>query len=289
MTKATNESLAYGEAIESRDLDAVRQLAAEGVPLEGVAKPRVKLSAMQLAVELADLEAIALLAELGADVNNPGVKRFAPLRMALDHENPSEPVVALLLDLGATSSEGHARRAYGTLLPDGSRAFSPELVARLRAGVDPAPQTSEQQLVAQLAALLVADRPEPWTRLDLRYVILVGALTEDLSLTDADGVTTRVWGPHELSSLVVQLREATYRPDRGAFFEVHLAVTPDGTTSVDYNFTEMAEHYRSWKPKDIAPDFVDDFKAYPRDDSAIPAWLRELLPLGAKRVLAPRR
>jgi hypothetical protein len=90
----------------------------------------------------------------------------------------------------------------------------------------------------------------------------------------ADGVVADGQIPVRLDrgvlDLAKSLRSAMYRPGVGTWFSAKITVTAEGSMDADFNYDDEPQ----WDEGVPAHWFVTDLERFPREDSAIPEWLK---------------
>lgn len=132
---------------------------------------------------------------------------------------------------------------------------------------------SQGELIVAIAQAIARERDMPWTSFEYRARMLRPYLQDEVLVTADDGTTAQKYPPDEVTQLVRDLRAAMYRPGAGTWFAARIAVTRDGTADADFDYDNEPEWTRLVEPA----WYTQDLEKFPRDDSAIPDWLRARL------------
>ncbi|GGT87570.1 TNT domain-containing protein [Actinomadura citrea] len=124
--------------------------------------------------------------------------------------------------------------------------------------------------VAEFARRLA---PPGWRRLDLHCAATVAASDVALTvLTGEGGIVAAEDVPEELTGLLMDLRRAQCRPERGSWFSMTMIIEP-GSVRPLYNH----EFDPLWDPPIPVEYWRRDQTVMPRDGENVPGWLRDRL------------
>src|SRR5207237_7692753 len=129
------------------------------------------------------------------------------------------------------------------------------------------------QLVEALCERLVSAAPAGWTRISLGIWASVLAYQFEATVTMADGSTSEIEIPGDLTQVAADLRAHMYEPGRGTWFSARCAVRRGHGPEATFNFDENP----NWWPYVPPTVFSRDLEAFPRNEEHIPAWLQEVL------------
>lgn len=121
-----------------------------------------------------------------------------------------------------------------------------------------------------LAAALRPLLPEGWASASYE-VLVIGTFQEhQLLVTDGDGTQHAPEVTLELIEAVAAQRSADHTRERGAWLSLALELRQDGASSMvlDYSTRPMLHEV---PPEDV---YAEELWHFPREDAAIPAWLR---------------
>ncbi|MGI5203932.1 glycohydrolase toxin TNT-related protein [Spirillospora sp. CA-108201] len=115
--------------------------------------------------------------------------------------------------------------------------------------------------------------PPGWRRIDLHCAATVAGKNVSLTVLTGEG-RIQMSGdvPEELAGLLLDLRRARYRPERGTWFSMVMIIEP-GSACPLYNddFDPL------WDPPIPAEHWRRDQTVMPRDGGDVPGWLRDRL------------
>ncbi|SNR51990.1 TNT domain-containing protein [Actinomadura mexicana] len=137
--------------------------------------------------------------------------------------------------------------------------------------------TGQDDRVAELESRVaeVARRlaPPGWRRLDLRCAATVAVSDVALTvLTGEGGTVTAEDAPQELTGLLMDLRRARYRPERGSWFSMTMIIEPGSVRPLyNHDFDPL------WDPPIPVECWRRDQIVMPRDGGNVPGWLRDRL------------
>ncbi|MCL2419157.1 MAG: antitoxin YezG family protein [Conexibacteraceae bacterium] len=139
------------------------------------------------------------------------------------------------------------------------------------------PLVRQGELIKEIAQRIVGVVSGEWSV--VRYEIeTVTSLQQDLIyVTRPDGNEDREVAPEEVVDLDIELRSVMYKPGAGAWFSATIVVTNTGsdTGSLDAHFNYDDEPGWDYPVDPVV--YLRDLERFPRDDSAIPDWLRQRL------------
>ena len=80
---------------------------------------------------------------------------------------------------------------------------------------------------------------------------------------------------NDLTFLYMNLRKAMYEltPNKGAWFTSEININKNGKFTTHFDYDNIPEF--AYTPSD--EKFIDDYKSFPRDNSSLPSWLKEIL------------
>lgn len=138
-----------------------------------------------------------------------------------------------------------------------------------RLDMDSPPSASDDPLL-RVGYALLAHLPERWDYVmlqatgaadDLRTVVMVRVPGRDPGMG--------IMFVTDLIEPCLALRQATYEPGRGAWYNAMIALYPDGTIRPIYDYTMPP--FGDWGPREL--DLVlRDHELYPRDPEQLPPW-----------------
>ena len=78
-----------------------------------------------------------------------------------------------------------------------------------------------------------------------------------------------------LDKIFKELRETTYdlAAGKGAWFHAAIKVDPNGKFNIQYEYEKKPNF--TYEPD--SSKYVDDLKRFPREESLVPQWLKELV------------
>ncbi len=133
-----------------------------------------------------------------------------------------------------------------------------------------------QALQQQIGRSLVDAAPPGWV--ELRSTCLRVGKTDELQaiavLQDGSEVGLSGLG-FPVSRAFRGMRQALYRPGRGAWYTAKCTVTASGSMSFDFDYDSEPQ----WDVDVVPESYVEDLEMFPRDEEHRPAWLREKLRL----------
>ncbi|TRW45985.1 hypothetical protein [Georgenia yuyongxinii] len=166
---------------------------------------------------------------------------------------------------GAAATAGVAGTGTGT-----DATARPQTAAR-----GPASKHSATlQLIAQGLARVA---PTGWTRVRV-LCRMVGSRGEILAAaTNPEGKELMLPGlPEDVTAAMSQLRHAGYEQGRGTWYTAMVTLVPDGTLTLNVDYTNEPRWSGQSGPLDPV-EFAEDAKRYPRDAEHTPEWLRARL------------
>jgi hypothetical protein len=136
----------------------------------------------------------------------------------------------------------------------------------------PAP-LRQQQLVEGIARLIADSQTSGWKAFTYQIRALAGYQQDEVLVTRPDGTVEQKFPPDDLIDQTEELRTAMYRAGAGTWFSATLSVDRSGSMSADFNYDQEPDWSRPVEPE----WYVKDLEKFPRDESAIPNWLRQRL------------
>lgn len=131
----------------------------------------------------------------------------------------------------------------------------------------------QQQLLRQIARVVVESGPDAWETLEYRVRALAGYMEDGLYVSDSTGQVRRTFPPDDIIDHVDALRTVMYRPGAGTWFSATVRVNSTGNVSADFDY----DNEPAWETTPVAEAYAQDVRKFPRDESAMPAWLRARL------------
>lgn len=125
---------------------------------------------------------------------------------------------------------------------------------------------------------LVADFVPAWGSPGAYAVRIAEVRGEDESMG-----ATSVLGPEtDVATLLETLRAADHEPKHGAWLRASIIIDAEGWPEPSYQVGADLEHLslpEEWEgaPAPTAEQLGEDLRAYPREDAAVPGWMRRLL------------
>lgn len=132
----------------------------------------------------------------------------------------------------------------------------------------------QSALLQRIAQGLVKEAPAGWASARLLCRV-VGPRVEVLSAATPEGGEEKVLPglPQEVGAALVELRDVTADPAKGAWYTA--LITVESTGKVTLNFDRNSEP--QWAKPVPAATFAEDLRRYPRDEENTPGWLRDRL------------
>jgi hypothetical protein len=131
----------------------------------------------------------------------------------------------------------------------------------------------QHQLVSEIGAVIRQAWTGDWTTATYRTRAVAGYQEDELQVRLVDGTQRRERPPRGLVVLAEKLRDVMYRLGAGTWWSATFAVNSSGEVSANFDYDAepawVDEIDRAW--------YAQDLNKYPRDDDAIPTWLRERL------------
>ncbi|WP_410649849.1 hypothetical protein [Amycolatopsis sp. cmx-4-54] len=134
------------------------------------------------------------------------------------------------------------------------------------------------ELTGGIASALLEAAPDAWVRISLTVSATVMAYDYATEIQLADGRNGDVDLPPEVRGGFRELRARMYEQDRGTWFSATLVLEEGAPPEFSFNFDEDPQ----WWPPLHPTAFTRDLEAFPRDETNIPQWLRDLLVQGAE-------
>jgi hypothetical protein len=132
--------------------------------------------------------------------------------------------------------------------------------------------TASEVILTKLLPLL----PEGWETASYEVLVLGNLQEHRLLTTLGDGTQDTAEIPLELIEAIAEQRGADHTRERGAWLVLRLDLRHDGTSSMvlDYSTRPM---WHQVPPEEV---YAEELWHFPREDEAIPAWLRWRAGLG---------
>lgn len=118
---------------------------------------------------------------------------------------------------------------------------------------------------------LTAAAPPDWAEISYKASVLGAMLEHTLLAVDKGGVTYRIGDKDQLAEAVQELRRAEYTPANGPWFGVTVTLKSDGAKVMSRRYG-AAPAFEQPVPHQA---YAEDLRLFPRDEAAIPDWLRE--------------
>jgi len=131
----------------------------------------------------------------------------------------------------------------------------------------------ERKAVENAIRALWAAAPPGWRRLTLVFRATVGIDSASLEMVCMDGTVRRLVPPGRAVRHMDELRAATYREDRGAWFTARLEVERSGRFNVEFDY----ENEPDFNPPLTASAYLLDLARFPRSEEHTPDWLKNKL------------
>ncbi|HET9170656.1 MAG TPA: hypothetical protein VFN97_14545 [Actinospica sp.] len=129
---------------------------------------------------------------------------------------------------------------------------------------------------------LTSAAPEDWAEISYKASVLGAELEHTLLAVDKAGVSYRIGDKEALADAVRELRRSEYDAANGPWFGVSVTLKSDGARVMSRRYG-AAPVFEQPVP-DAA--YAEDLRLFPRDDAAIPDWLRQKAGLGDARASA---
>jgi hypothetical protein len=131
----------------------------------------------------------------------------------------------------------------------------------------------ERKAVESAVRALSAIAPPGWRRLSFAFYATVGIDSASLETVCMDGSTRRLVPPGRAIRHMDELRTATYRADRGAWFTARLDIERSGRYSVEFDYDGEPD----FTPPLTASAYALDLDRFPRSSEHTPGWLKDKL------------
>ncbi|WAE75560.1 hypothetical protein OUQ99_10955 [Streptomonospora nanhaiensis] len=128
-------------------------------------------------------------------------------------------------------------------------------------------------LLQDLAGRLVSAVPEGWQQLTYLTRVIGAHTDETLAVQDTDGQVSQVEVPEGVGELVGALKRAGYQEGRGTWLSMIVSVHHTHQLNVEYNHDTEPE----LAPGAAPLAYAQELERFPRDEEAVPAWLRARL------------
>lgn len=140
--------------------------------------------------------------------------------------------------------------------------------------MNPTPGPLEQgPLLQDLAGRLVSAAPEGWQQLTFLTRVIGAHREETLAVQEADGEVRRLDAPDGVGDVVDGLKRAGLQEGKGTWLSMIVSVHHSHQFNVEYNHDTEPE-----LPPGTSPlVYTQELERFPREDDAVPAWLRARL------------
>ncbi|MBR7825152.1 hypothetical protein KDK95_02455 [Actinospica sp. MGRD01-02] len=123
---------------------------------------------------------------------------------------------------------------------------------------------------------LTSAAPEDWAEVSYKASVLGSVLEHTLLAVDKAGITYRIGDKDAIGAAVHELRRAEYTPANGPWFGLTVTLKSDGARLMSRRYG-AAPAFEQPVPDDA---YAEDLRVFPREDAAIPDWLRQKAGLG---------
>ncbi|MEV8437076.1 TNT domain-containing protein [Actinosynnema sp. NPDC051121] len=135
----------------------------------------------------------------------------------------------------------------------------------------------QNAILGSVTTLLVQRLPGDWEQLFVDFRMVGRYLETQVSGLTMYGSSFDWELPPEALPFFVQLRDGMARPGRGTWFTLKFHLVHPDTYSAEFD----RDGEPDWTQPPAPEHHAEELEIYPRDDDAIPAWLRERAGLGA--------
>jgi hypothetical protein len=135
----------------------------------------------------------------------------------------------------------------------------------------------QNAILGSVTTLLVQRLPGDWEQLFVDFRMVGRYLETQVSGLTMYGSSFDWELPPEALPFFVQLRDGMARPGRGTWFTLKFHLVHPDTYSAEFD----RDGEPDWTQPPAPEHLAEELEIYPRDDDAIPAWLRERAGLGA--------
>ncbi|MFD1151711.1 TNT domain-containing protein [Saccharothrix hoggarensis] len=134
----------------------------------------------------------------------------------------------------------------------------------------------QNAILGSVTTLLVQRLPGDWEQLFVDFRMVGRHLETQVSGLTMYGSSFDWELPEEALPFFVQLRDGMARPGHGTWLSMKFHLVHPDTYSAEFD----RDHEPDWTRPPAPHHYVEELETYPRDDRAIPAWLRERAGLG---------
>ena len=131
---------------------------------------------------------------------------------------------------------------------------------------------AQREALTTVARGMLAQLPQDAVRIVFSGNYLAGYSKYRMQAFDAAGTPQFLEPDETVSRGVKQLREVMYRDGQGTWFSTQISVDRAGRVETSFNYDDEPEWSFNLVPP--AGEFQYDLKIYPRNEDAIPDWLR---------------
>lgn len=129
---------------------------------------------------------------------------------------------------------------------------------------------NRQRLIEELGRELYRHIPNGADHIEYVIRALAPFTQSTARVIDAAGQSQWVSPPDQVDDIAGELRSAMYRPGAGTWFSAVITVTVRGSMDADFNYDDEPDWLRPVEPI----WYVRDLERFPRDEAAMPTWLR---------------
>ncbi|MEU4742640.1 TNT domain-containing protein [Actinosynnema sp. NPDC023658] len=134
----------------------------------------------------------------------------------------------------------------------------------------------QNAILGSVTTLLVQRLPGDWEQLFVDFRMVGRYLETQVSGLTMYGSSFDWELPPEALPFFVQLRDGMARPGQGTWFTLRFHLVHPDTYSAEFD----RDHEPDWTQPPAAQYYAEELEIYPRDDDAVPSWLRERAGLG---------
>lgn len=134
----------------------------------------------------------------------------------------------------------------------------------------------QNAILGSVTTLLVQRLPGDWEQLFVDFRMTGRHVETQVSGLTMYGSSFDWELPPEALPFFVQLRDGMARPGHGTWFTMKLHLVHPDTYSAEFDRDSEPD----WAQPPAGEHYAEELELYPRDDDAIPAWLRERAGLG---------
>ncbi|MCE7000517.1 TNT domain-containing protein [Saccharothrix sp. S26] len=137
----------------------------------------------------------------------------------------------------------------------------------------------QNAILGSVTTLLVQRLPGDWEQLFVDFRMVGRYLETQVSGLTMYGSSFDWELPPEALPFFVQLRDGMARPGHGTWFTLKFHLVHPDTYSAEFD----RDGEPDWTQPPAPQHYAEELEIYPRDDDAVPAWLRERAGLGPAR------